>query len=615
MKKRKINIIDVTLRDAYQCIKGTQLTLSELIPIAYELSDIGVDGAEVWGGDTFDACLRYLFEDPWERLKRFREILKNTRIRVLLRGQNIFGYKHYPDDILERFIKTLKNYKVDIIRTYDPLNDIRNVEKSVLTAKEVGMEAEVALIYWKNPLYDTGLFIEKARYAKELGADSICIKDLTGTLDPKLAYTLVYNIRKEVGIPVSLHCNSPGGIASSAYVFGVIAGADTLDCAISPLAIYSNQPALETIIDILENMKYTTELTRAKVFNLARAASKVAFKHMGDTRERTVLNFNTIMYGLPTGLLSNIISHLDKQGFLERTDEVLREVRIIEKELGYPPLIAPISHIVGLQAVSNVLTGERYKIVPKEISWYLRGWYGRPSAEISKDVIDKVFPDKRDYDPINVRPADLLKSKYQEIKNSLSKELIEKDEDYLTYALFPALAMRFFKYREDPGSIKAAEQKHDESIDPLAASALRLKKLSEWMTEHNVVEISLDEGEDDRIYLAKSETREYPFYLGETFVKTAESVSKEEKEKVVEPGTTIITSPMAGVFYRSPAPGAEPFVIEGSRVNPDTSMCIIEAMKLFNEIKAECSGVVVKILVENEQPVIQGQELFYIKKD
>ncbi|MCT4631159.1 MAG: oxaloacetate decarboxylase subunit alpha [Firmicutes bacterium] len=443
----KVKITETILRDAHQSLIATRLKTEEMLPILDKLDNAGYHALEMWGGATFDASLRFLDENPWDRLRLIRKNVKNTKLQMLLRGQNILGYKHYPDEIVEEFIKKSVYNGIDIIRIFDALNDVRNLKVAIERTKKEGAHAQGAISYTVSPVHTIESFVKLSKEIEEIGADSICIKDMSGLLKPYDAYELVKALKKSVSIPIELHSHCTSGLASMTYLKAIEAGVDIVDTAISPFATGTSQPATEPLVSTLEGSDYDTAMDLSRLNEIAEYFRPIREKALesGLMSSKVLgVNINTLIYQVPGGMLSNLVSQLKMQGAENRLDEVLDEVPRVRKDLGYPPLVTPTSQIVGTQAVLNVLTGERYKMVPKEVKQYVKGMYGKSPVEISDEVVKKIIADE---DRISCRPADLLTSDFEEKKKEIAM-YYEDDEDVLSYILFPQVAENYFKYRQ-----------------------------------------------------------------------------------------------------------------------------------------------------------------------
>lgn len=442
----KIKITETVLRDAHQSLLATRMKTEEMIPIIEKLDKVGYNSLEMWGGATFDSCLRFLDEDPWQRLRIIKKSVKNTKLQMLLRGQNILGYKHYADDVVSEFVKKSIYNGIDIIRIFDALNDIRNLETAVKSTIQEGGHAQCALSYTTSPAHNIQYYVKKAKDMEDLGASSICIKDMSGILIPYVAYELVKELKNKVKIPIQLHTHATSGIASMTYLKAIEAGVDVVDTAISPLALGTSQPPTEPLVASLKGTEYDTGLDLELLNEIAEYFNPIRDKYIKSGLINTKVlgvNAKTLVYQVPGGMLSNLISQLESQNKVDKFDDVLEEVPKVREELGFPPLVTPMSQMVGTQAVFNVITGERYKMVPKEIKDYVKGLYGQPTVPISQNIKEKIIGNDK---VIKDRPADFIKPQLEKFKQEM-KEYLEKDEDVLSYALFPQIAMNFFKKR------------------------------------------------------------------------------------------------------------------------------------------------------------------------
>lgn len=442
-----IKITETILRDAHQSLIATRLKTDQMIPILETLDSIGYHALECWGGATFDASLRYLNENPWDRLRTLRKHVKNTKLQMLLRGQNILGYKHYADDVVEEFVKRSIANGIDIIRIFDALNDIRNIEKALITTKKEGGHAQAAISYTISPVHTIETYVDLAKSMEQLGADSICIKDMSGLLVPYETEKLVKAIKSNISVPLEIHSHCTSGLASMTYLKAIEAGVDIIDTAISPFASGTSQPPTEPFVATLRGTEFDTGLDLKQLDKVTQYFQPIRDKAL-DTGllDPKILgvDINTLVYQVPGGMLSNLVSQLKAQNALEKFEEVLKEVPRVREDLGYPPLVTPTSQMVGTQAVLNVIMGERYKMVPKEIKEYVRGMYGKPTVEISKEIVEKIIGTQ---EVITCRPADIIEPQLETERNKM-KEYLEEEEDVLSYILFPQVAEDYFKYRQ-----------------------------------------------------------------------------------------------------------------------------------------------------------------------
>ena len=456
--KKPLKITETVLRDAHQSLIATRMTTEQMLPIVDKMDKVGYNAVECWGGATFDASLRFLKEDPWERLRKLRDGFKNTKLQMLFRGQNILGYKPYPDDVVEYFVQKSIANGIDVIRIFDCLNDLRNLQTAVNATKKEGGHAQIALSYTIGDAYTLDYWKKTAKNIEEMGADSICIKDMAGLLVPYKATELVTALKSATKLPIQIHTHYTSGVASMTYMKAVEAGADVIDTAMSPLAMGTSQPATEVMVETFKGTPYDTGLDMKLLGEIAdyfRPIQEEALKSGRINPKVMGVNIKTLMYQVPGGMLSNLVSQLKEAGAEDKYYQVLEEVPRVRKDFGEPPLVTPSSQIVGTQAVLNVLQGERYKMMTKESKKILRGEFGQTVKPFNKEVQKKAIGDEK---PITCRPADLIKPQLDNFRKEAA-QYIQQDEDVLTYALFPQVATDFFKYRE-------AQQT---KVDPAAA--------------------------------------------------------------------------------------------------------------------------------------------------
>lgn len=442
-----IKITDTSLRDAHQSLIATRMTTEDILPIVELMDKVGYQSIECWGGATFDASVRFLNEDPWERLRKIRAKAKNTKLQMLLRAQNLLGYKHYADDVVDYFVKKSISNGIDIIRIFDALNDPRNMERAMKACKNEGGHAQAAFSYTISPFHSLDQFVKDAKTFVDMGADSICIKDMAGLLIPYQAYELVKALKENVKVPIQLHTHYTSGVGSMTYLKAIEAGVDIVDCAISPLAMGTSQPPVEPLVATLQGTEYDTGYDMDLLSEIASYFSVLREKYLESGQLNTKVmgvDINTLIYQVPGGMLSNLVSQLKQAGKEDKLIEVLQEVPRVREDLGYPPLVTPTSQIVGTQAVMNVIMGERYKMIPKETKGVVKGEYGKTPAPISDEIVKLIIGDD---ERITCRPADLITNELDKIKQEAA-EYIEQDEDVLTYAMFPQVATKFFEYRK-----------------------------------------------------------------------------------------------------------------------------------------------------------------------
>lgn len=463
----KVLITDTILRDAHQSQAATRMRLDEMLPVAPMLDSVGYYSLECWGGATFDACLRFLNEDPWERLRALKKAMPNTKLQMLFRGQNILGYKHYADDVVDMFVKKSIENGIDIIRIFDALNDLRNLEQAVKSCKKYGGIAECAISYTSSPVHTQDYFVELAREMEQMGADTICIKDMANLLLPYEAYEMVKRIKQKVSVPIHLHTHNTTGTGDMTLLKAIEAGVDIVDTALSPLGNGTSQPATEPLVATLKGTEYDTGLDLNLLSEISKHFRKVAERLEKDGwLDKKVLRVdtNTLLYQVPGGMLSNLIGQLKQAGKEDQLMDVLAEVPRVREDFGYPPLVTPTSQIVGTQAVFNVIAGERYKMVTKESKALLRGEYGRLPAPVNEEVRKKCIGEET---VITHRPADDIPPEYEKYKQEI-KDIMEQEEDVLSYAPFPQVAMKFFeKRREEKYGLNQELMSQEENIHPV----------------------------------------------------------------------------------------------------------------------------------------------------
>ncbi|AYK14581.1 MAG: sodium-extruding oxaloacetate decarboxylase subunit alpha [Methanosarcina flavescens] len=569
-----VKITETILRDAHQSLLATRMRTRDMLEVVGQLDQIGYFSLEMWGGATFDSCIRYLNEDPWQRLRDIKKGMSNTYAQMLLRGQNLVGYRHYSDDVVEKFITKSYQNGIDVFRIFDAVNDIRNMEFSIKVAKGLGAHVQGTVCYTISPVHTVEKYVELAKQLQELECDSICVKDMAGLLSPNDATQIINSMKKEISIPISLHCHCTSGMAPMSYMAACGAGVDILDTALSPLAWGTSQPPTETVVAALKGTPYDTGLDLEAFEEVVKYFKSLKEKYRGilDPISEQI-DTNVLIYQIPGGMLSNLVSQLKEQNALDKYGTVLDEMPKVREELGYPPLVTPTSQIVGTQAVLNVLMGERYKVIPKEVKDYVRGLYGRPPAPISPEIIGKVIGDE---EPIHCRPADLLKPEYEKRKKEAEEIGIAKsEEDILTYILYPAIAPKFLK-----GEV-------EEEVLAVAAPAVQQEYT---IPNHFKVEV------DDEIYEVKVEP------LGGGISVSEASPKKPSADSV----KGAVSSSMQGMIL-SLKVKVEDTVAEGDTV------AVIEAMKMENAVHAPNSGIVKEIFVSEGDTVSPGDIIMSIE--
>ena len=554
-KKNVLRITDTTLRDAHQSLWATRMRTDDILGIAEAIDNAGYYALECWGGATFDVCMRFLRENPWERLRRIKAVCTKTPLQMLLRGQNLLGYRHYPDDVVERFVALACENGMDIFRVFDALNDPRNLETAVAAVKKYGGHAQGTLCYTTSPVHTVEKYVELAKAQEAMGVDSLAIKDMAGILTPGAARALVKALRKAMPkMPIELHSHMTSGMAAAMYLAAAEAGAGCFDCAISTLSSFSSQPPTESMLSIFESEGYDCGLDRAALSKINAYFRELKAKRQpASSRGVEPVDAGVLVHAIPGGMISNLRSQLAQQGALDRLDEVLAELPRARADLGYPPLVTPTSQIVGVQSVLNVLSGERYSMVTDETKRYAAGYYGATPAPIAPKLRKRLCGGLK---PISCRPADLLEPGLEKAAAEIPPNTIRAEEDILSYALFPEVALGYFKWRKEGGPIPA-------DSEATAGSAESEKPKAE---------------------------------------------SSDSRATSHEPRTTKgtpVLAPLNGTFYRSDAPGKPPLAADGAQVKAGDAVCVVEAMKLFNPIKASASGRIT-FLAKHGAQVVKG---------
>lgn len=452
IENKPVQICDTILRDAHQSLLATRMRTDDMLPIAGKLDEVGYWSVEMWGGATFDSAMRFLNEDPWERIRKLKAEMPNTPFQMLLRGQNVVGYKHYPDDVLEHFIARAHENGIHVFRVFDALNDVRNMRRAMEVVVREGAHAQGTICYTISPVHNVDTFVDMAHVLEEMGADSICVKDMAGLLSPYVAYELVGRLKAEIKAPIQLHTHYTSGMAMASVLKAVEAGVDIVDTAISSLAMVTSQPPTETLVRILQESPRDTGLDLSLLIEVSNYFAEVRKKYSTFESGMKGVDVRVLQFQIPGGMLSNLVSQLREQGAEDRYAEVLEEVPRVREELGFPPLVTPSSQIVGTQATLNVVLGERYKVIPAEVKNYVRGYYGRAPAPIDPELRRKAIGDE---EPIDCRPADLIPPGMEQARAEIG-DLAQSEEDVLGYALFPQVARPFLERRKDGGGAKEA---------------------------------------------------------------------------------------------------------------------------------------------------------------
>ena len=582
-----VKITDTMFRDAHQSLAATRMRTRDMLPIAEKVDEVGFFSLEVWGGATFDSCIRFLNEDPWDRIRALKKSMPDTPMQMLLRGQNLVGYRHYSDDIVDKFVVNAVKSGVDIFRIFDAVNDVRNMEQSIKVAKREGAHVQGSLSYTLSPVHTIDTNIGFLKELANLDCDSLCIKDMAGLISPKDAFELVKRVKEEIGIPIDLHCHCTSGLAPVSYYAACEAGADILDTAISPFGWGTSQPPTESIVASLKGTPYDTGLDLELLVEIAMYFKEIREKYehlINPISER--VDTRVLLYQIAGGMLSNLLSQLEQQNKLDKFEEVLAETPLVREDLGYPPLVTPTSQIVGTQAVLNVVMGERYKMIPKEVKDYVKGLYGKPPAPISDEIRKKIIGDE---EVITVRPGDLLEPEYEKAKKEAEElGIVNKEEDIITYALYPNVAPKFLKgeaVEETLECVAPAEKKVAPSTTP-AVSGVRQFNI---MVDGVVHEVSVE-----------------AVAGGKSALKDIKMVAASDASSAVSDGNGV-TAPMQGTILKIN-------VDVGDEVSEGDVVAVLEAMKMENEIVANVSGVVKAINVSSGDIVNAGDVVITIEQ-
>ena len=613
----RLQIMDTTIRDGQQSLWATRMQIGDMLPILPKMDRVGYWAIEAWGGATFDTCMRFLDENPWDRLRSIKAQTPNTPLSMLSRGQNLVGYKHYSKDIVHRFIHAAKRNGIHVFRVFDALNDIRNVIDNAEAIKECGGHFEGAISYTMSPVHTLDSFLEYGQKLKDLGADSIAIKDMAGMLTPYRTERMVKAFNAEIGLPLHVHCHYVGGMAPANYIKAAEAGAAIVDTASAPLAFGNSQPAVEMIAAALQESRYDTGLDLDLLFEIAEYWEEVRKRNHYKRGVSSLIHMKVYSHQVPGGMMSNLMSQLEVQNALDRLPEVMAEIPKVRAEVGYPPLVTPMSQIVGTQAVFNVLTGKRWGVVSKEMKDYICGYYGKAPGRMDQEIVKKVVGTAEMLPP-DVAPASLVTTTFDEVAEEIG-DLARSEEDVLMYALFPNEARTFLsKHRtsEKVDFLMEEESSHAKEDDYVDINQIR--ELVRVAEESGVGEIVVEE-EGTRIAVrmpgsapaAPAPVAAAPAVATAPAAPAAPAPAAAEPER---PATWVcVKAPMVGTFYTSPAPGEPPFVKVGDEVTATQTLCIVEAMKLMNEITAEQIGTVREVCLEDATPVEFGTPLFYIE--
>ncbi|RMH07733.1 MAG: oxaloacetate decarboxylase subunit alpha [Nitrospirae bacterium] len=610
---RQLYLTDVALRDGHQSLLATRMRTEDLLPAAEQLDRVGFWSLEVWGGATYDTCLRFLKEDPWERLRAFRAAAPNTRLQMLLRGQNLVGYRHYADDVLERFIERSAENGIDVFRIFDALNDIRNLKHAMHIVKQCGKHVEAAICYTVSPVHSLHHFVELAKQLEDLGTDTICIKDMAGLLPPFEAYELVRRLKAAVHVPLHLHTHYTSGMASMSALMAVLGGLDILDTAMSPLSGGTSHPPTESLIAALRHTPYDTKLDLNQLTPVAEHLRAARKKYHQFESDFTGVDTDILLSQVPGGMLSNLAAQLAEQQAIDKMKAVLEEIPRVRKDMGYPPLVTPTSQIVGTQATLNVLTGERYKVMTNETKNYFRGLYGKPPGSVNSKIRAQALEGES---PISGRPADSLEPELEQAKAEVADKNLS-EEDLLSYALFPSIALQYFDERErgelKPETLEPAPKSGPAVAHELHLAPIEFKVMLHGESYHVRISGSGQTVDGRKPYYIKIDDRLEEVYLepiqevlaGEPDTHLASSnVKPGKRPKPATPGD--VTTPMPGRLVKI-------LVAKGDHVATGDPLLVVEAMKMENRVTAPIEGEVKAIYVQEGDQVTPEETLIHLE--
>lgn len=615
----RLQIMDTTIRDGQQSLWATRMQIGEMLPILPLMDKVGYWAIEAWGGATFDSCLRFLDENPWERLRSIKANTPNTPLAMLSRGQNLVGYKHYSRDIVFHFIEAAHRNGIEVFRVFDALNDIRNVIDNAEAIKACGAHFEGAISYTVSPVHTLDSFLEYGQLLKDLGADSIAIKDMAGMLTPYRTERMVKAFNSEIGLPVHIHCHYVGGMAPANIIKAAEAGASIADTAHAPLAFGNSHPAVEMIAAAFQESRYDTGLDLDLLFEISEYWEEMRKRGHYKRGVSSLTHMKVYSHQVPGGMMSNLLSQLEVQKASDRLGEVMAEIPRVRAEVGYPPLVTPLSQIVGTQAVFNVLTGKRWSVISKEMKDYICGYYGKAPGRMDADIVAKVTDGQDILDP-NIAPGTLVTTTYEEVAEEIG-DLAHSEEDVLMYALFPNEARTYLsKHRTSEKVDFMLEQESRGTKEEDYVDINQIKQLAELVQNSGIGEIVVEE-EGVRVAIRMpSEVSAAQVVTAAPAVQAAPVQAQETQAPAASAATDThdpswykVCAPMVGTYYEAPAPGEPPFVKVGDEVAAGETLCIVEAMKLMNEITAEEMGTVREVCLTDATPVEFGTVLFYIE--
>lgn len=597
---KKIHISEVVLRDGNQSLIATRMRIDDMLPICADLDKAGYWSLEVWGGATFDSCVRFLKEDPWERLRVLRKALPNSRLQMLLRGQNLLGYRHYPDDVVEAFVAKSAENGIDVFRIFDALNDVRNLETAIKATVKAGKHAQGTLCYTASPVHTVKGFVKQAKQMAKMGCHSVAIKDMAGLLTPEVTFELVTALKKEIDLPLFLHSHYTSGMASMCQLKAVEAGIDHIDTAISAFAGGTSHPPTETMKAVLEAAGYETGLNSELLEKIAAHFREVRRKYHQFESEYNGVDTQVLLSQVPGGMMSNLANQLKEQGALDRIQEVFEEIPRVRKDLGYPPLVTPSSQIVGTQAVLNVLSGKRYETITNEVKRYLQGHYGAAPAEVDETLRKRAIGKE---DVVECRPADLLQPELDALRAKIGDDA-KCEEDVLTYAMFPDVGMNYLQNRNK--GVLTPEVLLPPDASTSAASIAHEFKITVHGETYDIHVTGVSPS-------GESERRFYMTVDGEPEEITLESLGAAEAASESKPGRRPRATAAGHVTATMPGNVVEVLVKEGQSVQAGDPVLVIEAMKMETEIKAPITGKIARVLVEKGDRITPTEMLVDIQ--
>lgn len=609
--KKPLLLTELVLRDAHQSLLATRLRLEDMLPIAEKLDKVGYWSMESWGGATFDSCIRYLGEDPWERIRELKKAMPNTKQQMLLRGQNLLGYRHYADDVVRKFVERAHTNGVDVFRIFDAMNDIRNLETAIKTAVDIGAHAQGTISYTVSPVHNLQMWLDMAKRLEDMGSHSICIKDMAGLLKPYECEKLITGLKNTVDIPIAMQCHATTGLSTATYQKAIDAGIDMLDTAVSSMSMTYGHSATETMVSIVEGTDRDTGLDLVLLEEIASYFRDVRKKYAKFEGSLKGVDSRILLAQVPGGMLTNMENQLREQGAADKLDDVLKEIPAVREDLGFIPLVTPTSQIVGTQAVLNVLTGERYKSITKETAGVLKGEYGATAAPVNKELQARVLDGA---EAITCRPADVIEDELDKLTGELTQQAQEKGislasdtiDDVLTYALFPQIGLKFLENRNNPDAFEPApgkEQDASTQADNQGASQAADAQSGSGQAEAYTVNV---DGQNYEVVVAPSGTiaSVVPSSQGQSSVPNQAQHSNQVATPSQASGTSL-SAPLAGNIFKV-------LVKPGQQVNDGDVVIILEAMKMETEVRASQAGQILSIDCKEGDAVTTGDQLLTI---